>query len=226
MMMVESSGLDTDENILEIGPGYGTLTSVLLDALEGKGRLIAVEKDPEARAELASRLGDHPKLDIVAADVQQFSLPEDFAPFRIIANIPYYITTPLLKQFLLEASELPKSITLLVQKEYAEKACQEAPKSSSLGIMLQCFGTPAYVATVPKELFSPPPKVDSAILHLDITKQAPDKKFLSFVQQGFAQPRKKLAKTLRRLGKEPGAHADKRPEQLSLEDWQALYQQK
>lgn len=218
-MMVDTAGIEEGSHVLEIGPGYGTLTAVLAEQVGEKGQVLCVEKDPEARAELTRRLGYMPQIEIIAADIQEFQLPENFAPFRIVANIPYYITTPLLKQFLLEATVLPQSITLLVQKEYAEKACEQ----SSLGLMLQCFGEPEYVATVPKALFMPPPKVDSAILHLEITKEQPDRAFLKFIQQGFLHPRKKLGKQLKSIGIDPGPYTDKRPEELSLQDWQKLF---
>lgn len=218
-MMAETAAVEEGDHVLEIGPGYGTLTAVLTESVGVNGRVICVEKDPEARNELERRLGKVPQLQIIAGDVQDFVPPTDFAPFKIVANIPYYITTPLIKQFLLQATMLPQSITLLVQKEYAEKACE----ASSLGMMLQCFGVPEYVATVPKELFAPPPKVDSAILHLQITKNKPDPAFLKFLQHGFLHPRKKLKKQLLAMRLKPGPYADKRPEELQLEDWEHLF---
>lgn len=221
-MMAETAGIADGSHVLEVGPGYGTLTAVLLEAVGETGKVIAIEKDPEARAELQRCLGNRPQLTIIAGDAQQTTIPEDFPPFAIVANIPYYITTPLIKQFLLDAAILPQSLTLLVQKEYAEKACE----ASSLGMMLQCFGEPEYVATVPKELFMPPPKVDSAILHLEVTQERPAPQFLRFLQQGFAQPRKKLGKQLRAMGIQTeiaSPYADKRAEELQLIDWQQLF---
>lgn len=229
-LMRDTAELQEGERVLEIGPGYGTLTTVLAEAVGSSGKILCVEKDPEAEAELRVRTSHLSQIEIVSGDVQTFHVPVDFAPFRVVANIPYYITTPLLKQFLLETDCLPRSITLLVQKEYAEKACSPSPRASALGMMLQCFGTPEYIATVPKELFLPAPKVDSAILHLEITKPSFDMKdlhkLLRFIQQGFQFPRKKLGKKLHSMGIAQDLarpFVDMRPEELTLADWQRLH---
>lgn len=226
-MMVEASGIAEGEAVLEIGPGYGTLTEVLAEAVGPQGCVLSIEKDTEALPLLRERFADVPQVEILEGDALTMPLPEEFLRYRIVANIPYYITTPLLKRYLFDQEVLPTSLTLLVQKEYAERAVQEAPQASSLGMLLRAFGSPEYIATVPKELFAPPPKVDSAILHLEITPPTSSPRpLLRFIQSGFAQPRKKLAKQLRQLGvpqKNAAAYGDKRPGELSFEDWEHLF---
>ncbi|PIV90286.1 ribosomal RNA small subunit methyltransferase A [Candidatus Gracilibacteria bacterium CG17_big_fil_post_rev_8_21_14_2_50_48_13] len=226
-MMAEAAEIEQGSHVLEIGPGYGTLTQVLAEAVGPKGRVLCIEKDRDVLPHLRDATKDFPQVTIVEGDALTAQIPEDFSPYRIVANIPYYITTPLIKRFLFDQTVLPRSLTLLVQKEYAERATDDAPKGSSLGMMLRAFGEPQYIASVPKELFMPPPKVDSAILHLDV--QTPHEDFrplLRFIQQGFGLPRKKLAKQLLHLGvdkKDASLYGDKRPGELSFEDWQHLF---
>jgi 16S rRNA (adenine1518-N6/adenine1519-N6)-dimethyltransferase len=229
---------DTD-TVVEIGPGLGTLTKQLLTEA---ARVIAVEFDPHLAASLTSRLSQQgaptgDKLTVVKADILQFDFTSVPRPYKVVANIPYYLTSNLIRT-LSETSNPPNRSVLLVQKEVAERVCAGPGQLSILGVTAQYYWEVSLGRVVKAGLFMPPPKVDSQILIMKY-RQKPlfddvdTKQFFRIVKAGFSQKRKTLvnslsgglaiskseAKTmLEAANVDPGARA----QSLSLDDWNAL----
>jgi 16S rRNA (adenine1518-N6/adenine1519-N6)-dimethyltransferase len=157
----------------------------------------------------------------------------------VVANLPYYITSPALRHFL-EASAKPKMMLVMVQKEVAEAIVAEPGKRSVLSISVQFYGKPRIVSYVPSKSFYPAPKVDSAILRIDVYSQpavavSDEKSFFELVRAGFAAPRKQIANSLAQGLKSPKPEvlallekadiaAQRRAETLTLEEWAQLWQ--
>ncbi|MBR3594861.1 ribosomal RNA small subunit methyltransferase A [Candidatus Saccharibacteria bacterium] len=216
---------------LEIGPGLGTLTSSLLRRFP---KVLAVEFDEKLAHNLPQSFPGK-NLEVINQDFLQFDLQTINEPYVVAGNIPYYITTPIIEK-LLTATKKPKRIVLLVQKEVAEKICPKESRlgNSSLSLFVDNYAEAHLGPVVPRELFTPPPKVDSEVLIL-IPRSTPkaDTALLEFVHKSFANPRKKLSanlatftglakteleQTLTSLDLNPNA----RPADLSLEQYAML----
>jgi 16S rRNA (adenine1518-N6/adenine1519-N6)-dimethyltransferase len=233
--MAKAADISKDDTVLEIGPGLGTLTAVLV---KRAGEVIAVEFDRQLATALPSRVNAD-NLTVVNQDILTFdlgSLPPDYT---IAANIPYYLTSNLLR-YLCESSNHFSRAALLVQKEVAERVCAPPGKMSLLSVSVQ-FYTEAHLGpVVPARLFSPPPKVDSQILQLVYRDQplfsdVDPKQFFRVVKAGFSQRRKTLLNSLSaglHLSREETTQAldtagippTTRAQNLSLDQWHALYQ--
>jgi 16S rRNA (adenine1518-N6/adenine1519-N6)-dimethyltransferase len=202
--MIDASHVNPDDIVLEIGPGKGILTEKLIKL---SGRVIALEKDSCLIPYLSEKFADgikKGKLDIMEKDVLEFD-PELLRfyqhPYKIVANIPYYITGEIIRKFL-TAEYKPESMTLLVQKEVAERIVARDKKESILSLSVKFFGQPTYIATVKRGSFNPQPKVDSAILHIErieIRDKRLEKRFFELVKTGFKSKRKKLISNLSSL---------------------------
>ncbi len=203
--IVSAGGLTSTDIVIEIGPGRGALTAPLLDT---GAQVIAIEKDEDMVSILKERFADALRKqqlilvtgDIRALDTDTLQVLCDGAAYKVIANIPYYITGEIIRQFLTIEPQ-PKSMTLLVQREVAERIAREK-KESILSLSVKVYGTPHYIDTVPAGAFSPPPAVDSAILHIaSIQKNAfhdlEEKDFFTAVKTGFAARRKQLKGNLK-----------------------------
>lgn len=226
-------------HVLEVGPGLGTLTKRLLD----RGAIVtAVEYDQRLFTELKKRFATaitNNQLVLVNEDILQFDLNSMDNSYVVAANIPYYLTSNLLRT-LSEADNPPQQISVLVQKEVAERVAAAPGDMSLLSVTTQMFYQPSLGLVVPARLFTPPPKVDSQIL---ILKKRPEplfpgidtKAFFRLVKAGFAERRKKLRSSL-----SGGLHIDKhasedicsragidsnlRAQALSLQQWYDLYE--
>ncbi len=239
--IAESVEVQPLEVILEIGPGKGALTRELLAT--GK-KVVAVEKD-EALAEALSDTfaGETASgaLKVVTGDIRNFEPSEHNlarGAYVLAANIPYYITGEIIRQFL-ETSSQPRTMALLVQKEVAERIVARDKKESILSLSVKAYGTPKILAKVSRGNFSPVPSVDSAILLIaDISKKffgtLPEQAFFSVVKTGFASKRKFLANNLAVVfGKENvlralrvcGLSERVRAEDVPLEKWRTLAQE-
>lgn len=219
--------------MLEIGPGQGSLTSHLVKAAK---KVIAIEKDENLVSLLRAK--NLPNLEILEGDILKFdfgALPKDY---KIVANIPYYLTAHLLR-LLGETSNPPALVVLLVQKEVAERVCAKPGQMSNLAVATQLSYIPSLGDVVPARLFEPPPKVDSQVLILK-RRQEPifpgldHTKYMRIVKSGFASKRKKLRSSLAaglQLSREQadgllegsGISGDLRPQNLSLQDWHKIY---
>jgi len=168
--IVEAARLSPEDTVLEVGPGEGVLTERLL---QKAGKVIAVEKDDRLVPILEHRFRNEiaeGKLTLIHADVLKFSIFNFQFPkkaYKIVANLPYYITGQFLRKFLQETECSPETMVLLLQKEVAKRIVASDKRESILSISVKAYGVPRYVATVKAGAFLPPPKVDSAILAIE-----------------------------------------------------------
>lgn len=234
--ITEAAEIKPSDTVLEIGPGLGSLTSYLVDQAAD---VIAIELDEQLAAQLPSRVSA-PNLRIIQADIMQFNLEELPASYKVVANIPYYLTSNLLRR-LAESINPPHMMVLLVQKEVAERICAEPGQMSLLGVSVQLYYQAELGMVVPKELFAPPPKVDSRAViltrHLKpLFNELDSQKFFQVVKAGFSERRKKLRGSLSgglgltktetdELLRRAGINGDLRAQNLNLEQWHELYKE-
>lgn len=202
--IIEAAGLSPKDIVLEIGPGEGALTTRLLAKA---GRVVAVETDPRAIAVLDERFKNETEngtLLLINGDIRDTATQERiFAedalgghPYKLVANIPYYITGMLFRLFL-EKKRQPERIVFLVQKEVADEIVARDGKEGLLSLSVKVYGTPRIVIRVKREAFTPPPKVDSAVLAItDISRARldtlSDADYFRVVKAGLAARRKML----------------------------------
>ncbi|MBR2765849.1 MAG: 16S rRNA (adenine(1518)-N(6)/adenine(1519)-N(6))-dimethyltransferase RsmA [Blautia sp.] len=242
--IIESSGISKDDFVLEIGPGIGTMTQYLAEAAR---EVCAVEVDRDLVPILQETLSQWDNVTVLNQDILKTDLPalvQEFnhgMPIQVVANLPYYITTPIIMN-LFESGIPLKSITVMVQKEVAMRM-QEGPGSKEYGALslaVQYYAQPQIMAIVPPNCFMPHPKVSSAVIRLDRYGTPPvqvkdEKFFFSLIRAAFNQRRKTLANALRndpKLGldkdkiesvlKECGLDPGVRGERLSLEQFAML----
>jgi len=227
----EAADLKKGEVVLEIGPGLGTLTHELLAA---GAKVIAVELDKSLAVELQDKFAGA-DFELRLEDILKFDFSSLPAGYKIVANIPYYLTSHLLR-IICETPNKPKRAVLLVQKEVAERVTADPGEMSLLAISVQTYATATLGEVVPAKLFSPPPKVDSRVLILDFYKNplvGDTDKFFRVVKAGFSQARKKLRSSLAGGLHITPPEADKlllsvdidpsrRAQTMSIEDWQKL----
>lgn len=204
--MIEAGEIDSHDIIVEAGPGKGVLTTSLLTCAR---QVIAVEKDSRLVLYLTLKFKREitsGKLKLITGDILEFDpAREDLQPggYKVIANIPYYITGNFLRHFLSEVAP-PSAMVLMLQREVAKRIIEADKKASILSLSVHAYGQPKYIETVPAEYFSPKPSVDSAVLLIDsiskeFFKNVPEEIFFNVVKNGFAQKRKKLSSNLTAL---------------------------
>lgn len=227
--------LPTD-TVLEIGPGLGALTRHLAVAAK---QVVAVELDGRLFPPLAEVLAGFTNVSLVQGDILKL-VPSEIIPtpeYLVVANIPYYITSVLLRH-LLETSPRPRRLVLTIQKEVAERLSASPGDMSLLALSVQVYGQPRIVAVIPAGEFYPEPKVDSAVVRIDLspTPYIPTSlldTFFALARAGFSQKRKTLRNSLSAgLRKSPaeiekvlnsaGIDSRRRAETLSLEEWREL----
>jgi 16S rRNA (adenine1518-N6/adenine1519-N6)-dimethyltransferase len=233
-----------DDIVIEVGPGLGILTRRLAAAV---ARVVAVELDSRLVKALREELADSSNIELVQGDILQLA-PQRLVgqylasarsgrSYKVVANLPYYISSPVLRHFL-EAALKPSLMVVMVQKEVGEAIAAAAGKMSLLAVGIQFYSKPSIVGHVPARCFDPPPKVDSVVLRLDVRDRpavdVPDiNSFFELVRCGFRSPRKQLRNSLAQaLGMPPGRvsavlaeagiEARRRAETLSLEEWKGL----
>jgi 16S rRNA (adenine1518-N6/adenine1519-N6)-dimethyltransferase len=233
--LVEAGKVGPDDVILEVGPGKGVLTAELLKLAK---KVIAVEKDDrliELLQETFTQEIAAGKLEIVHQDILEFDPSVLGGDYKIIANIPYYITGTFLQKFL-EHTFQPNTMVIMVQKEVAQRIVAKNDKESILSMSVKAYGTPKYVMTVKAKYFSPAPNVDSAIIAIyDISKnffnEFSEQKFFEIMKLGFAHKRKMLIGNLsEEYSREKllgvfsyiGLSEKVRAEDITLEDWKNL----
>lgn len=237
--IVEAAHLKPTDVVLEIGPGPGVLTRRLV---QQAGRVVAVEIDPRMVKLLGDELGGEANLQVVEGDIleaepAQLATGGSAHAYKVVANLPYYITSPVLRH-LLEAQPAPELAVLTVQKEVAERICAGPGDLSILAISVQYYATPELLFTVPAAAFRPRPKVDSAVLRLTLRARpavadVATVAYFQVVRAGFGQKRKQLVNSLGAglgLGREQALtllvtsaiEPTRRAETLSLEEWGVL----
>lgn len=229
--IIEAGKVKRGDTVLEIGPGKGALTKKLL---ETGAKVFAIEKDDRlipVLEELFAKEIKSGKFTLIHGDVLEFN-PTEYklkeGNYKLVANIPYYITGELIRNFLSELPQ-PELMVILVQKEVAERIVSKDGKESILSISVKVYGEPKYIQTVKAGSFFPSPKVDSAILLIDnISKKnftdTSEQKFFEILRAGFAHKRKTLSSNLKAyISKEQlaslGINEKERAEKLSLEQW-------
>jgi len=263
--IIEAAELSPKDTVLEIGPGVGTLTQELA---KRASRVIAVEKDPKMIEILKETIEDSGNVEIIQGDIlklrlqnpkseirnpkqiqnSKFKIPKHY---KIVANLPYYITSPVIRKFLTSTGVRPLSMLLMVQKEVAQRIVARPPDMNLLAISVQFYAKPEIVSYVSKKSFWPQPKVDSAIIK--ITPYQPNKLFacafshrtsrrrvqafrilfFKIVKAGFSQPRKQLINNLSTKLKLPrekmeewllknNIQPQRRAETLSINNWLSL----
>jgi len=235
LAMCEAARLDESDMVLEIGPGPGSLTQFLA---EGAKRIIAVEFDKDLAEQLPERVKAD-NLEVVPEDILRFDFTRLPAGYKVVANIPYYLTSNLIR-VLSETPNPPSLAVLLLQKEVAERVAAQPATMSLLSVTAQYYWRVTLDREVPAILFTPPPKVDSRILVLERLKEPlfaniDTRTFFRLVKAGFSQRRKTLLNALSaglqlsrdevsvmcgQAGIDPG----RRAQTLSLEEWHSLYQ--
>ena len=233
--IAEDAGVDEKSSVLEIGAGAGSLTTVLDEKAK---RVVSFEIDKDLRETLSGL--ELKKTEFVFDDFMNFSM-EDVekkfdGKFKVVANLPYYITTPIIFK-LLEEGKNVESLTIMVQKEVAEKVCANVGDKDYgiLSVMVQFYGTSKISRIVKRQMFFPQPNVDSAILHIEIDrkkfKNVDKKKFSKFVKTCFAMRRKTLLNNLgQAYGKErlkelfDEKTLSRRAESFSLDEFVSLFE--
>lgn len=240
--IVSSAGLTPQDVVIEVGPGLGLLTRELAKRV---GRVIAVELDVQLVAVLKRTLSSFTNVFIVQADILKVPPGElvgrycvEDAGYKVVANLPYYITSPVLRHFL-EASLKPQLMVVMVQREVGEAIVASSGNMSLLSVSVQFYAKPRLIAYVPAQSFYPPPKVDSVVLRLEFLPQPAVvvddvAGFFDIVRRGFSSPRKQLHNSLAQgLGvsaapvvsilKRVGIESQRRAETLTLEEWAKVW---
>ncbi|HET7320401.1 MAG TPA: 16S rRNA (adenine(1518)-N(6)/adenine(1519)-N(6))-dimethyltransferase RsmA [Candidatus Saccharimonadales bacterium] len=232
--MCQAAGVEARDTVLEIGPGLGTLTDLLV---KRAGQVVAVEFDAKLADELPGRVPAD-NLQVLQQDILGLDFTQLPPGYKVVANIPYYLTSNLIR-VLSETNNPPAVAVLLVQKEVAERVAAKPGAMSILGVTAQYYWDVRTGSEVPAELFTPPPKVDSQILILHrrpepLFPDVDEKVFFRLVKAGFSQKRKTLQNSLSgglhssreqatSLLTAAGIEPTVRAQTLSLEQWYALY---
>ena len=231
--IVQTAGVQKSDTVLEIGPGQGSLTSKLTAKA---GQVIAIELDESLAASLPKTLNAG-NLEVIQGDVLKFDLSTLPRHYKVVANIPYYLTSNLLR-ILAESANPPAFMVLLVQKEVAERLCAVPGQMSILAVSVQLYYECRLGQLIPAELFTPPPKVDSQVVILNqrpkpLFENLDSKLFFRLVKAGFSEKRKKLRSSLAGglgisrqevdgLLKKAAINGDRRAQELSLREWHRL----
>lgn len=249
-LIIAAAGLTPANVVLEVGPGLGILTRKLVTKA---GWVVAIELDNQLASMLGQVLSSAKNFTIINEDILDVDpaalLPEQEAKFppgiprpasyKVVANLPYYITALVLRHFL-EASLKPQIMVVMVQKEVAETIVAKPGKMSLLSVSVQFYGRPEIVSFVPATCFYPVPEVDSAIVKISLYDKPPvavadTESFFDLVRAGFSAPRKQIANALSQrlklpkttvlsLLQEGGIDSQRRAETLTLAEWVGLWQ--
>jgi len=238
--IIEAADLKPNDSVIEIGPGTGILTEELI---KHAGKVIAIEKDDNLAEKIDSRFRGNDKVKIINEDILKINLPElieqnNFENYKVVANIPYYITSPIIRLFL-ETRYPPRVMFLTLQKEVAERICGRPGQMSVLAVSVQYYAQPELLFYINKKAFWPIPEVDSAAVRIEARRKKPEegsietKKFFRVVKAGFSAKRKTLLNNLsgslcldrkmteKKLKKIP-LSGTQRAQELSVEDWKEL----
>ena len=235
--IVEAAEIHADDQVLELGAGTGVLTRELAQRAR---RVVAVELEREMLSLLTKTTNNYTNVEIMERNLLYIDPKEIFGsePYKLVANLPYYIASPTFRHFL-ESANPPRLFVVMVQYEVAQRIVAAPGDLSLLGVSIQFYGEPKIVEHVPARAFYPAPKVDSAILRIDLKDEVPlmpkeRDSFFRMVQAGFSERRKQLHNSLahglhrKNADVQPwllAAHIDpsRRAETLSIEDWLRLW---
>lgn len=231
--IVDDADIQPGDTVLEIGPGLGTLTSLLLARAE---RVVAVEFDEDLARKLPGQFPGK-DLTVVNQDILTYDLSQLPVGYKVVANVPYYITSKIVER-LMTADNKPSVAVLLVQKEVAERIAAGPGELSVLAISAQVYAEASLGVEVPKEYFTPPPKVDSQVVVLQtrrqpLVKSEDERALFRVVKAGFAAKRKKLRSSIsaglaiskpdaEQLLRYSDIDSEKRAQDLSIDEWLRL----
>ena len=228
--IIEAASLSSEDTVLEIGPGTGVLTLALAERAK---KIIAVEKDIRMIKVLKETLRDFKNVEIVQGDIRKLSLK--IKDYKIVGNLPFYLTAPVIRKFLELSKSQPQTMVLVVQKEVAQRICSKPPRMNLLAVSVQFYAEPKIISYISKKSFWPQPEVDAAIIKITPTAPSTGERdlFFKIVKAGFSQPRKQLINNLSKglkmdkeeirawLGKNK-ISPTQRAETLKIEDWLKL----
>ncbi len=237
--IVDAAALDAESAVLEVGPGEGVLTAALADVA---AKVIAIEVDGDLVPQLRERFARRANVHIEHADIRRVYLKELLARYgvtrySVVANLPYYITSSIVRLFMENKDVPPTHCVFMVQREVAQRIIATPGQMSILAVAVQYYGDVAWVCDVPRTAFDPVPNVDSAVItitHRGVrTSAQEDKAFFRVVRAGFSARRKMLVNNLASsFGIEKDVARDMlaqqniapqvRPQDLSIAQWQAL----
>lgn len=221
--IIDNVDIDKNDIVLEIGPGLGAIT---LELSKKAKKVICIEKDKEMIKKLKEKVGDN--VEIINADALDFIKNINLKKYKVVANIPYYITSSII-QALLENTNQPSDIYLMVQKEVARRICAKPGDMSVLAVSVQYYANPKILFNVSRNSFYPAPKVDSAFIQIKTKGIEKNEKFFKLVKKGFSHPRKKLANNLEEKEiveswlEKNKLKAGERAENLSASQWEDLF---
>ena len=238
--IVEAAEISLAETVLEVGPGRGFLTKALA---ERAGHVVAVELDDDLIPSLREKLAEYDNVEIVEGDARTVDiecLVGTATEYKLVANLPYYAATPIIRRFL-EAPHKPTTLVVMVQKEVGLEMTASPGKMGILSVATQIYGSPRIVTSVPSKAFRPSPNVTSAVVRIDtypepaVAFDSPEK-FFTLVRAGFSAPRKQIHNSLKNgldmdtdevmeMLKAAGISPTRRAQTLSIDEWGALYRE-
>jgi 16S rRNA (adenine1518-N6/adenine1519-N6)-dimethyltransferase len=237
--ILAAAELSPSDTIIEVGPGLGVLTGELV---KSTGKVIAIELDQRLAGLLKEKMASSDNLavvneDVLKTDPAQLLIPLAISDYKVVANLPYYITGAVIRHFL-EASLKPRLMVLMVQREVAKQITAKPGEMSLLSVSVQVYGVPKIAAKVPAHAFYPTPKVDSAVLRIDVYPQPKVAvnnvdEFFRLVKAGFSANRKQLVNSLANglvipktevlpFLEKAGIDPKRRAETLTIEEWGQL----
>ena len=236
--ITRAAEVSEDDTVVEIGPGRGILTRELA---ENAGRVVAVEIDRDLAAGLQDEFADQPQVSAISADARDIDIesivPAD-TPYKVVANLPYYSASPIIRRFL-GAAHKPALMVVMVQREVAQNMAAAPGKMGLMSVAVQLYGAPRIVCYVPPKAFRPAPKVTSAVVRIDVRSTPAvafdsEDHFFELVRAGFSAPRKQLRNSLSRglsvdtevvekLLSEARIDHRRRSATLTMAEWGELY---
>ncbi|MXY43527.1 MAG: ribosomal RNA small subunit methyltransferase A [Dehalococcoidia bacterium] len=238
--IVEAADISPTDTILEVGPGRGFLTKALA---QRAGRLVAVELDDGLIPRLQETFADSNNVEIVEGDARTVDidcLAGTATDYKVVANLPYYAATPIVRRFL-EATHKPTTLVVMVQKEVGLEMAAGPGKMGILSVATQVYGSPRIVTSIPPKAFRPSPNVTSAVVRIDTYAEPAVKfdgpeKFFTLVRAGFSAPRKQIHNSLKNglgieskeimaLLRNAEISATRRAQTLSIKEWGNLYRE-
>ncbi len=218
--IIEAAQVAPGERVVEIGPGTGVLTQALVDT---GAQVTAIEADASLVPSLCKRFNE--RVELIEGDALAWEASEGFGEYTLVANIPYAITSDILRRFL-TANRPPKAMILMVQREVADRITAEPPNMSLLSVMCQLYARCFKVINVKAGAFRPIPKVDSAVVRLELDPHGSEEAVVALAKKGFSSRRKQLKKN---LGPESvaaleamGLNPKIRAQELTMDNWKEL----